>query len=39
MFVPDGEESDSFAKKTSHDDLVIYLEENAKILYNLRHLS
>jgi DNA primase len=27
---PDGEDPDSFAKKTSHDDLVIYLEENAK---------
>jgi DNA primase len=25
---PDGE--DSFAKKTSHDDLVVYLEDNAK---------
>ena len=27
---PDGEDPDSFAKKTSHDDLVVYLEENAK---------
>ena len=27
---PDGEDPDSFAKKTSHDDLVLYLENNAK---------
>ncbi|RYJ52767.1 DNA primase [Flavobacterium petrolei] len=27
---PDGEDPDSFAKKTSHDDLVSYLEDNAK---------
>jgi len=27
---PDGEDPDSFAKKTSHDDLLVYLEENAK---------
>ena len=27
---PDGEDPDSFAKKTSHDDLVAYLENNAK---------
>lgn len=27
---PDGEDPDSFAKKTSHDDLVAYLEENSK---------
>jgi DNA primase len=27
---PDGEDPDSFAKKTSHDDLVVYLEDNAK---------
>jgi DNA primase len=27
---PDGDDPDSFAKKTSHDDLVAYLEENAK---------
>ena len=27
---PDGDDPDSFAKKTSHDDLVLYLEENAK---------
>jgi DNA primase len=27
---PDGEDPDSFAKKTSHDDLVAYLEDNAK---------
>lgn len=27
---PDGDDPDSFAKKTSHDDLVVYLEENAK---------
>ena len=27
---PDGEDPDSFAKKSSHDDLVAYLEENAK---------
>ena len=27
---PDGEDPDSFAKKTSHDDLVMYLENNAK---------
>ena len=27
---PDGEDPDSFAKKTSHDDLVHYLENNAK---------
>jgi DNA primase len=27
---PDGEDPDSFAKKTSHDDLVTYLENNAK---------
>jgi DNA primase len=25
---PDGEDPDSFAKKTSHDDLVAYLEDN-----------
>jgi DNA primase len=27
---PDGEDPDSFAKKSSHDDLVAYLEDNAK---------
>ena len=27
---PDGEDPDSFAKKTSHDELVAYLENNAK---------
>ena len=27
---PDGEDPDSFAKKTSYDDLVVYLENNAK---------
>ncbi len=27
---PDGEDPDSFAKKTSHEDLVLYLENNAK---------
>ena len=27
---PDGEDPDSFAKKTSYDDLVLYLEENSK---------
>ncbi len=27
---PDGEDPDSFAKKTSYDELVIYLENNAK---------
>ena len=27
---PDGEDPDSFAKKTPHDDLVLYLENNAK---------
>jgi len=27
---PDGEDPDSFAKKTSYDDLVAYLDENAK---------
>ncbi|MFC4739062.1 DNA primase [Flavobacterium ponti] len=27
---PDGDDPDSFAKKTSYDDLVRYLEENAK---------
>ena len=27
---PDGEDPDSFAKKTSYDDLVAYLEHNAK---------
>ncbi|UFH36745.1 DNA primase [Flavobacterium acetivorans] len=27
---PQGEDPDSFAKKTSHDDLVAYLENNAK---------
>ncbi|WP_026707697.1 DNA primase [Flavobacterium frigidarium] len=27
---PDGEDPDSFAKKRSHDDLVAYLDENAK---------
>ncbi|ALM49698.1 DNA primase [Flavobacterium psychrophilum] len=27
---PDGEDPDSFAKKTPHDDLVAYLAENAK---------
>ena len=27
---PDGEDPDSFAKKTSYEDLVVYLEENAK---------
>ena len=28
--LPDGEDPDSFAKKTSHEDLVSYLENNAK---------
>lgn len=27
---PDGDDPDSFAKKTSYDDLIAYLEENAK---------
>ncbi|TDE29713.1 DNA primase [Flavobacterium ranwuense] len=27
---PDGEDPDSFARKTSYDDLVLYLENNAK---------
>ncbi|KFF19952.1 DNA primase [Flavobacterium hydatis] len=27
---PDGDDPDSFARKTSHDDLVAYLENNAK---------
>ena len=27
---PDGEDPDSFAKKTPHDDLVLYLENNSK---------
>jgi DNA primase len=27
---PDGDDPDSFAKKTAQDDLVVYLEENAK---------
>ncbi|MFQ6600506.1 DNA primase [Flavobacterium sp. C3NV] len=27
---PDGEDPDSFARKTSHDELVAYLEENSK---------
>ncbi|MCG9791400.1 DNA primase [Flavobacterium algicola] len=27
---PDGEDPDSFARKTSHDDLVAYLESNSK---------
>ena len=27
---PEGEDPDSFAKKTSYEDLVLYLEENAK---------
>jgi DNA primase len=27
---PDGEDPDSFARKTPYDDLVLYLEENAK---------
>ncbi len=27
---PDGDDPDSFAKKTSYEDLVVYLEENAK---------
>uniref|UniRef100_UPI004048C4C9 DNA primase n=1 Tax=Flavobacterium sp. TaxID=239 RepID=UPI004048C4C9 len=27
---PDGEDPDSFAKKTPHDQLVLFLEENAK---------
>ena len=27
---PDGEDPDSFAKKTSYEDLVLYLENNAK---------
>lgn len=27
---PDGDDPDSFAKKTSYEDLVLYLEENAK---------
>jgi DNA primase len=30
LYFPDGEDPDSFAKKTSHDDLVAYLEDNAK---------
>jgi DNA primase len=30
LYFPDGD-PDSFAKKTSHDDLVAYLEDNAKI--------
>lgn len=27
---PDGDDPDSFARKTSHEDLVLYLENNAK---------
>jgi DNA primase len=27
---PDGDDPDSFAKKTSHDDLIAYLDNNAK---------
>ena len=27
---PEGDDPDSFAKKTSYDDLLVYLEENAK---------
>ncbi|MCW2120521.1 DNA primase [Flavobacterium sp. 7A] len=27
---PDGEDPDSYARKTSHDDLILYLENNAK---------
>lgn len=27
---PDGEDPDSFAKKASYDDLIVYLKENAK---------
>ena len=27
---PEGEDPDSFAKKTSYEDLILYLEENAK---------
>lgn len=27
---PNGEDPDSFAKKTSYDDLIVYLKENAK---------
>jgi DNA primase len=27
---PDGEDPDSFARKTSHDDLMAYLDQNAK---------
>jgi DNA primase len=34
---PDGEDPDSFAKKTSHDDLVAYLEDNAKDFIQKRH--
>jgi DNA primase len=36
MYISDGEDPDSFAKKTSHDDLVAYLDESTKTLYNLR---
>jgi DNA primase len=34
---PDGEDPDSFAKKTSHDDLVAYLEDNANFISSKRH--
>jgi hypothetical protein len=30
LYFPDGEDPDSFAKKTSHDDLVAYLEDNKR---------
>jgi hypothetical protein len=36
MYISDGgEDPDSFAK-ASHDDLVAYLDESTKTLYNLR---
>jgi DNA primase len=34
---PDGEDPDSFAKKTSYEDLVLYLENNARISFNSKH--
>ena len=30
LALPEGEDPDSFAKKTPHEDLVLYLEENSK---------
>jgi DNA primase len=30
VWFPDGDDPDSFAKRTPHDELVAYLENNAK---------